>query len=106
MHCTLPLPTHVGDNYYRCGFWFCTKAPSWGCYWHIWSLYLEDKAKVKVCTPVRAMLSLLCSCFKTSSVPFRGPKPSPLSTSGHPGKESVQVRYWETLWGGGQAVRA
>ena len=24
-------------------------------YWHIWLLYLEDKAKVKVCIPVRAM---------------------------------------------------
>lgn len=61
------LPTHVGDNYYRCGFWFCTKAPSWGCYWHIWSLYLEEQAKVKVCTPVKAIKSLVLTL---NSCPF------------------------------------
>ena len=48
--------------------------------------------------PCKSLALLLQNQF----CPFQGPKPSPLSTSGHPGKGSVQVRYWETLCGGGE----
>lgn len=101
MHCTLPVPTQCRQVMtIDASSGSTPRLQAGAAYLLIWLLHLEDKAKVKVCIPVRA-ISLLRSCFKTSSVPFRGPSHPrylPLVIQ----EREVSRSGTERLWGGGE----
>ena len=56
MHCTLPVPTQCRQvTTIDASSGSTPRLQAGAAYLLIWLVHLEDKAKVKVCIPVRAM---------------------------------------------------